>query len=75
VVFDWGGTVITEIGTLARVGTQKPVPVSLLAEYNATHDPDLGADAGWIPTLRSAGVDPAAAVPAKVSAKAGAGKL
>jgi hypothetical protein len=23
VVFDWGGTVLTEIGTLARVGTQK----------------------------------------------------
>ena len=74
VVFDWGGTVLTEIGTLARVGTQKPVPVSLLAEYNATHDPDIGADAGWVPTLRTR-VDPTAAVPGIVSASAGAGRL
>ena len=75
VVFDWGGTVMTEIGTLARIGTQRPVPVSLLAEYNATHEPDLGGDAGWVPALRSGGVDPTAAVPARVSARAGAGKL
>lgn len=75
VVYDWGGTALTEIGTLARVGTQPPVAVSLLGEYNATHEPDLGSDAGWTPTLRSAGVDPAADVPAKVAAKAGAGKL
>ncbi len=74
-VYDWGGTAITEIGTLARGGTGKAIPVSLLAEYNATHDPDLGSDAGWVPTLRGAGVDPTAAVPAKVSAGAGAGKL
>jgi len=66
--------VLTEIGTLARVGTQKPVPVSLLAEYNATHDPDIGADAGWVPTLRTR-VDPTAAVPGIVSASAGAGRL
>jgi pectate lyase len=74
VVFDWGGTAMTEIGTVARVGTQRPVPVSLLAEYNATHDPDLGTDAGWVPVLRTR-VDPTMAVPAIVSATAGAGRL
>jgi pectate lyase len=74
-VYDWGGTAMTEIGTLAQVGSGPAVPVSLLAEYNATHDPDLGTDAGWVPTLRAAGVDPTAAVPALVSAGAGAGKL
>jgi pectate lyase len=74
IVFDWGGTAMTEIGTLARVGTGRIVPVSLLAEYNATHDPDLGADAGWVPVLRTR-VDPTAAVPAIVSASAGAGRL
>jgi pectate lyase len=74
VVFDWGGTVMTEIGTLARVGTGPVVPVSLLAEYNATHDPDIGGDAGWVPVLRTR-VDPTAAVPGIVSARAGAGRL
>jgi pectate lyase len=73
-VFDWGGTVITEAGTLARVGTGPIVPVSLVGEYNATHDPDLGTDAGWTPTLR-VGIDPTAAVPGIVSANAGSGKL
>jgi pectate lyase len=75
IVYDWGGTALTEIGTLARVGTGKAVPVSLLAEYNATHDPDLGSDAGWVPTLRGAGVDPTSAVQTLVAARAGAGKL
>ena len=49
--------------------------MNLLAEYNATHDPDLGTDAGWVPTLRAAPPQPAAAVPAAVNAGAGAGRL
>jgi pectate lyase len=74
-VFDWGGTVLTEIGTLARVGTGAIVAVSLLGEYNATHDPDIGADAGWVPALRSGPVDATAAVPGIVTKQAGVGKL
>ncbi|GAA2357955.1 pectate lyase [Dactylosporangium salmoneum] len=73
-VYDWGGTAMTEKGTLARVGTGPVVPVNLLAEYNAAHDPDIAPDAGWTPVLR-ASLDPAADVPRIVSACAGAGKL
>lgn len=74
VVYDWGGTAITEIGTLTRVGTGPVREVSLVGEYNATHDPDLGTDAGWVPQLRAAAVDPAADVPALVNRGAGAGR-
>jgi pectate lyase len=74
-VHDWGGTAFTEIGTWAAVGTQQPVPVSLRDAYNATHDPDLGGDAGWVPVLRAGPVLPAVAVPGVVTASAGAGKL
>jgi pectate lyase len=74
-VYDWGGTAMTEIGTLTRVGTGPVEPVSLLGEYNATHDPDLGTDAGWTPVLRPGSVTPAAQVPAVVNAQAGAGKV
>ncbi len=44
--------------------------MNLLAAYNATHDPDLTADAGWVPTLRGP-VDPAEQVPAIVTANGG----
>ncbi|MEU4424897.1 polysaccharide lyase family 1 protein [Actinoplanes sp. NPDC024001] len=74
-VYDWGGTAMTEIGTLTRVGTGPVQPVSLLGEYNATHDPDLGTDAGWTPVLRPGPVTPAAQVPAVVNARAGAGRI
>ncbi|HEX5994216.1 MAG TPA: hypothetical protein VFY84_03635, partial [Jiangellales bacterium] len=52
-VFDWRGTapgVITEVGTLSRVGTGPVEPVSLVAEYNAAFDPDLPAGT-WVPSL------------------------
>ena len=75
VIFDWGGTVITEKGTWARVGDTFPRPVNLLEAYNATHDPDLGADAGWVPTLRAGRPLPAPAVPIIVNILAGAGRL
>lgn len=74
VLFDWGGTVITEIGSLVRSGSGSPQPVSLLDAYNATHDPDFGADAGWTPTLRTQ-VLPTAFVPLVVELLAGANIL
>jgi pectate lyase len=75
VVFDWGGTQMTEIGTLTRVGTGPVTAMSLLEAYNATHEPDIGGDAGWTPVLRGAGVIDAGAVPRVVGQSAGAGKL
>lgn len=48
--------------------------MNLVAEYNATHDPDLPPTT-WVPALRAAPADPATAVPALVTARAGAGKL
>jgi pectate lyase len=73
-VYDWGGTRMTEKGTLVRVGTGPVVSTSLLDAYNATHSPQLGTDAGWTPTLRTS-LDPTASVPGLVTAHAGAGKL
>ncbi|SDS12933.1 pectate lyase family protein [Actinoplanes derwentensis] len=75
IVYDWGGTAITEIGTLTRVGTGGVQAVSLVGEYNATHDPDLGTDAGWTPVLRAGPVTATADVPALVGKGAGAGRL
>jgi pectate lyase len=74
-VYNWGGTGMTEIGTLVRVGTGTPRPVSLLAEYNAAYDPDIAPDAGWVPVLRPGPVTPTAKVQALVGAQAGAGRL
>jgi pectate lyase len=47
----------------------------VLAAYNATHDPDLGADAGWTPTLRAGPVLPTPLVPLVAGLLAGAGRL
>ncbi|MCT2581560.1 pectate lyase family protein [Actinophytocola gossypii] len=68
---DWGGTAITARDNLA--GTRRLAPVDLVAEYNATHDPDLGTDAGWEPTLHT-GIHAANSVPWLVSWWAGAGR-
>jgi pectate lyase len=65
------GTQITATGTLVQVTDGRPQPVDLVAAYNAAHDPDLIPDAGWTPTLRTH-LDPTRAVPAAVSASAGA---
>ena len=60
----------------ALVVTDGPArPVDLLGAYNAAHDPDLGGDAGWTPTLRAARVLPTPLVPLVVGAYAGAGRL
>jgi pectate lyase len=74
VIHYWKGTRITAIGSLVQVSGRPPVPVDLVAAYNAAFDPDLTPDAGWTPTLRTA-VDPTAAVPAIVTATAGSRKL
>ncbi|MGK5682082.1 pectate lyase family protein [Actinoplanes sp. URMC 104] len=74
VIAYWKGTRITAIGSLVQVGSRPAQPVDLVAAYNAAYDPDLLADAGWTPTLRT-GVDPTAAVPALVSAGAGARRI
>ncbi|MEU7871513.1 pectate lyase [Dactylosporangium sp. NPDC049140] len=73
-VYNWGGTQMTEKGTLARVGTGPVVAVNLLNEYNAAFDPDIATDAGWTPTLR-ASLDATADVPGIVTKNAGPGKL
>jgi pectate lyase len=72
IVYDWGGTAMTEKGTWVRAGKSLPRPVSVLAAYNATHDPDLGTDAGWTPSLRAAPPVPAPLVPLIVELLAGA---
>jgi pectate lyase len=73
-VYNWGGTMMTEKGTLARVGTGPVVAVNLLDEYNQAFDPDIATDAGWTPALR-ASLDATADVPRIVTANAGANKL
>jgi pectate lyase len=75
IVFDWGGTVLTEKGTWVRSGRSLPRPANLLAAYNATHDPDIAADAGWTPTLRAGPVLPAPAAALVVELCAGARRL
>jgi pectate lyase len=75
IVFDWGGTVMTELGTWVRAGSAFPQPMSLLEAYNAANDPDIGTDAGWTPAFRAGPVLPAPVVPVAVLLLAGAGRL
>ncbi|WP_435205780.1 pectate lyase family protein [Micromonospora sp. bgisy143] len=72
---DWGGTALTERGSWIRQGDGPARPADLLAAYNAAHDPDLGTDAGWTPTLRRDPVLPAPLVPLVVGPLAGADRL
>jgi len=72
-LYDWGGTTLTARGNLLRVGG-KERPIDLVGVYNAAHDPDLGTDAGWTPTLHTR-IDPASTVRREVSRHAGAGHL
>ncbi|HKT03333.1 MAG TPA: polysaccharide lyase family 1 protein, partial [Rugosimonospora sp.] len=66
----WGGTAMTESGTLVRSGGTV-TPVSLLGAYNAANTTQIGTDAGWTPTLHTT-VLPTIAVPFVVLATAGA---
>lgn len=70
VVHYWGGTAMTEQGTLVRAGG-KVTATSVLAAYNAANTPTIGTDAGWTPTLHKP-VLPTVAVPLLVLATAGA---
>ncbi|MFD8526983.1 hypothetical protein ACFV0L_06185 [Streptosporangium canum] len=70
-LYNWGGTALTARGNVLRVGG-RVTPVDLVAAHNAANDPDLGADAGWTPTLHT-GIDPAESVRLSVSRHAGAG--
>ncbi len=72
-VHDWGGTAVTVRGTLVN-GWSPRHQVDLVAAYNATHDPDLGASAGWTPVLHTR-IDPTAVVPAVVALWAGTGRI
>ncbi|WP_233160384.1 pectate lyase family protein [Actinophytocola xanthii] len=72
-LYDWGGTAVTARGNLWREG-RRLVPVDLVAAYNATHDPDLGTDVGWEPSLHGR-IDPAHRVPWVVDRHAGAGRV
>jgi pectate lyase len=74
-LYDWGGTGLTERGSWVRQGAGRARPVDLLAAYNAVHDPDLAADAGWTPTLRRDPVLPTPLVPLVVNTLAGADRL
>ncbi|MGW4296659.1 pectate lyase family protein [Micromonospora chersina] len=74
-IHDWGGTALTERGSWLRQGGGPAHPVDLLGAYNAAHDPDLGGDAGWTPTLRAGPLLPTSLVPLAVGAFAGAGRL
>jgi pectate lyase len=77
IIYDWGGSAITEIGTWVRTDDRRGIgrPMSLLDAFNAVNDPALGDDAGWTPQLRRGPVLPAVAVPAVVSQLAGSGSL
>jgi pectate lyase len=75
IVHDWGGTVMTEKGTWIRSADGRVALAGALAAYNASHDPDIGGDAGWTPTLRAGRVLPAPLVPLAVRLLAGAGHL
>ncbi|WP_432958755.1 pectate lyase family protein [Micromonospora haikouensis] len=74
-LYDWGGTAVTTRGNWVRADGDRARPVELVAAYNATHEPDLGTDAGWTPTLRHGQVLPAPLVPLVVGALAGANRL
>ncbi|HEY2672925.1 MAG TPA: polysaccharide lyase family 1 protein [Rugosimonospora sp.] len=69
IVYNWGGTAMTEKGTWIRQnGTF--APASALADYNAVGTPTIGTDAGWTPTLRTL-VLPTVVVPVVVRLTAG----
>jgi pectate lyase len=74
-IFNWGGTAITEKGTWIRTGQQPAQPADVAVAFNAAHDPDFGLDAGWTPALRASQPLPTQLVPFAVGLLAGAGRL
>jgi pectate lyase len=47
----FNGTALSASGTLL-IGPRVRNPVDPVSAWNAVNDPDLGADAGWIPSLK-----------------------
>jgi pectate lyase len=74
VIYNWGGTAIHADDNWVKVDGRAATPVDLLAAFNALHDPDLGSDVGWTPTLRT-DVLSALDVQKVVPAQAGSGRL
>jgi len=50
IIARFNGTALSASGTLL-VGPRVRNPVDVVAAWNAVNDPDLGFDAGWVPTL------------------------
>ena len=50
IIARFNGTRLSASGTLV-IGPRVRNPVDLIAAWNAVNDPDLGFDAGWVPTL------------------------
>jgi pectate lyase len=50
VIGRFNGTTLSASGTLV-LGPRVRNPVDVIAAWNAGNDPDLGFDAGWVPTL------------------------
>ena len=79
VVHDWrpadrlGDAGLRESGTLLN-GRSADHRISLVAAYNAEHDPDLPTTVSWQPVLHGL-IHPTQAVPALVTAQAGAGVI
>jgi pectate lyase len=74
VIYNWGGTAIHADDNWVKIDGRSAAPVDLLAAFNAAHDPDLGSDVGWTPTLRT-DVLSALQVQQVVPARAGSGRL
>ncbi|WP_046471608.1 pectate lyase family protein [Allosalinactinospora lopnorensis] len=73
VVRDWRGEEMQESGSLLN-GRSPHHRVSMLEEYNAVADEQLGDTVGWEPTLHDR-VHPTQSVPGRVGAHAGTGNL
>jgi pectate lyase len=63
------GTAINISATLVNAASDNHI-VDVLAEYNATHNPDLLSDVGWTPTLFIE-IEPTFKVPSAVESRAG----
>ncbi len=64
-----GGTMIHESGTFVNGHSNKNL-TDVLAAYNATHDPDLSGEVGWVPTLYTK-IYPTQSLPGLVPASSG----
>jgi pectate lyase len=66
---------ITDKDTLVATGSDQPLPVDLVKEYNTEHASAALSPSDWTPDLRPGPLTATADVPAVVDAAAGVGKL